>query len=83
MLGSQFKGIKFTMMKKAWRPEHEVAGQIMSAVRKQEDEKEIGLGHQILRPASSDPLPPTRLHLLKVPQPLKQHSQLRTKCPNT
>lgn len=57
------------MTKRAWWQEHEVAGHMMSAARKHENAKDIGSGHQTSRAVPSDLLLPTRLHLLKMPQP--------------
>lgn len=56
------------MTEGVWRQEYEVAGHIMSAVRKHENDKDIGFGCQTSRAVPSDRLP-KRLRLLKIPQP--------------
>lgn len=65
------------MIRKTWWWEHETAGHIASAVRKQRADRKCGQLMDRESSTSSDLLPPGRLHLLEVLQPLKQSPQLR------
>lgn len=70
-------------MRKAGWQEHEVAGHVMSAVKKQENDKEIGSGHQTSRPVPSNPILSMKSSLLKISHPSKQQPQLEVKCSST
>jgi len=49
-------------------------------IQTQEAEKEQEVGKAIKASDTSDRLPLSRLHLLKIPQPLQLHHQPGTKC---
>lgn len=59
------------------------AGRLALGTHKAESEQEMEPNNKALRSAPSDPLPPARPRLLKVPQGLKQSYQLETKCSNS
>ena len=57
--GLQFEGIQSIVAGDVWQPEYEVNG-----LEEEESGQEEGLSYKLSCPASSDPLPPTRLQLL-------------------